>query len=47
MFKKQQNNKVICPKCGKLAESGARFCPPCGASLDNRFFHLGVDAARG
>lgn len=34
MFKKQQNNKVICPKCGKLAESGARFCPHCGASLD-------------
>lgn len=34
MFKKQQNNKVICPKCGKLAEPGARFCPRCGAPLD-------------
>lgn len=34
MFKKQQNNKVICPKCGKLAEPDARFCPRCGAPLD-------------
>ena len=34
MFKKQQKNKVICPKCGKFAEPDARFCPHCGASLD-------------
>lgn len=25
---------VICPKCGKLAEPDARFCPRCGAPLD-------------
>ena len=34
MFKKQQKNKVICPKCGKFAEPDARFCPRCGAPLD-------------
>ncbi|MDO5748241.1 MAG: CD225/dispanin family protein [Planctomycetia bacterium] len=34
MFKKQQKNKVICPKCGKFVDPGARFCPHCGGSLD-------------
>lgn len=29
-----QNNPLICPKCGTLAEAGQRFCAECGTVLN-------------
>lgn len=43
-----QNNPLICPKCGTLAEAGQRFCAECGTVLNidvNKPTSLASDSA--